>query len=136
MRRMLMTMIGMTEMNRITASAEPRPESELPKALVNIWLAMTSVPKLPLVVTLTMSNTFMTTTTRVVTTTPMVGAIWGTTTRQKVWFSLAPSILAASVSSVGTALMADDRMTMAKPTWIQIKITMSHMLLNGPSWRN
>ena len=42
---------------------------------------------------------------------------------------------AASINSVGTALMAEDRMTMAKPVWIQIRITISHMLLNGRSWK-
>ena len=38
--------------------------------------------------------------------------------------------------SSGTALMAADRMTMANPAWIQIRITISHMLLNGDSWMN
>ena len=36
--------------------------------------------------------------------------------------------------SVGTALIAADRMTIANPVWIQIRITISHMLLNGDSW--
>ena len=116
--------------------APPRPWFELPKALVNIWLAITCVSKLPLVVTFTMSKTFITVTISVVTTTPMVGAIWGIVTRQKIWLSVAPSIFAASVSSSGTALMADERMTMANPVWIQIRITISHMLLNGVSCRN
>ena len=92
--------------------------------------------ELPFVVTLTMSKTFMTVTINVVTTTPMVGAICGSVTRQKICDSVAPSILAASVSSVGTALIADERMTMAKPVWIQMRITISHMLLNGVSGRN
>ena len=33
--------------------------------------------------------------------------------------------------SVGTALMAADRMTIAKPVWIQIRMTISQKLLYG-----
>ena len=36
--------------------------------------------------------------------------------------------------SSGTALIAAERMTMAKPVWIQIRMTMSQKLLNGDSW--
>ena len=36
--------------------------------------------------------------------------------------------------SSGTALIAAERMTMAKPVCIQIRITISHTLLNGDSW--
>ena len=38
---------------------------------------------------------------------------------------------AASTNSVGTALIADEKITMAKPVWIQISTTISHMLLYG-----
>ena len=41
---------------------------------------------------------------------------------------------AASMNSVGTALIADEKITMANPVWIQISTTISHMLLNGGSW--
>ncbi len=52
-------------------------------------------------------------------------------TRQNTCDSVAPSIWAASVSSVGTALIADEKITRANPVWIQIRITINHMLLNG-----
>ena len=45
-------------------------------------LASTCVPKLPFVTTLTMSKTFITSTTVVVTTTPIVVPIWGSVTLQ------------------------------------------------------
>ena len=99
-------------------------------------LASTWVPKLPLVTTLTMSNTFMTVTMSVVTTTPMVVAICGRVTRQKTCDVVAPSTRAASMISSGTALIAAEKITIAKPAWIQIRITISHMLLNGCSWMN
>ena len=83
-----------------------------------------------------MSKTFITVTNSAVVTTPRVGAIWGSVIRQKTCDSVAPSTLAASVSSVGTALIAAERMTIAKPVWTQISTTISHMLLNGTSWMN
>ena len=64
-------------------------------------------------------------------TTPIVVEIWGRTTRQKVSDSVAPSTAAASISSLGTALIAAERMTIAKPVWIQMRMTISHTLLNG-----
>ena len=66
----------------------------------------------------------------------MVGAICGSVIRQNTCDSVAPSIFAASVSSVGTALIAAERITMANPVWTQISTTISHMLLNGASWTN
>ena len=95
--------------------------------------ANTCVPKLPFVTTLTMSKTFITRTTSVVTTTPIVVPICGNVTRQNTWLSVAPSILAASISSVGTALIAADRITIAKPVWIQIRMTINQKLLYGVS---
>ena len=65
-----------------------------------------------------------------------MGAIWGSVIRQNTCDSVAPSTLAASVSSVGTALIAADRITIANPVWTQISTTINHMLLNGPSWMN
>src|SRR5262245_32123170 len=83
-----------------------------------------------------MSKTFITVTNRAVVTTPTVGAIDGNVIRQNTCDSVAPSTLAASVSSVGTALIAADRITIANPVWTQISTTISHMLLNGPSCTN
>src|SRR6056297_3725916 len=126
-------MTGRTATKIRIASAAPLPVLVKPNASWNIWLASTWDPNWPLVVTFTMSNTFITPTMRVVTTTPMVVAIWGSVTRQNTWLLVAPSIFAASISSVGTALMAAERMTMAKPVWIQMKITISQKLLYGVS---
>ena len=88
--------------------------------------ARTWVPKLPLVTTFTMSKTFMTRTT-------IDGrdhhpdrscAIWGSVTRQKTCVSVAPSTRRRlERTPSGTALIAADRMTMAKPVWIQIRMT-------------
>ena len=83
-----------------------------------------------------MSKTFITVTNRAVITTPMVGAICGNVIRQNTCDSVAPSTFAASVSSVGTALIAAERITIANPVWTQISTTINHMLLNGPSWTN
>ena len=55
-------------------------------------------------------------------------------TLQKTWESVAPSILAASMYSVGTALIAADRITMANPVWIQTMMIISQKLLYGVSW--
>src|SRR4029078_4924402 len=83
-----------------------------------------------------MSKNFMTVTNKAVITTPIVGAICGKVIFQNTCAVVAPSTLAASVSSVGTPLIAAERITMAKPTWTQISTTINHMLLNGPSWMN
>ena len=32
------------------------------------------------------------------------------------------------------ALIADEKITIANPVWIQMSTTISHMLLNGGSW--
>src|SRR6056297_1247784 len=129
-------MTGRTATKIRIASAAPLPVLVKPNASWNIWLASTWDPNWPLVVTFTMSNTFITPTMSVVTTTPMVVAIWGNVTRQKTWLSLAPSILAASISSLGTALIAADRMTMEKPVWIQTMMIISQKLLYGVSCTN
>ena len=55
-------------------------------------------------------------------------------TRQNTCESVAPSTFAASINSVGTALIAAERMTIENPVWIQMKITISNTLLNGGSW--
>ena len=69
-----------------------------------------------------------------VTTTPIVVAICGSVTRQKICDGVPPSTRAASRISSGTALIAADRMTIANPVWIQIRMTISQKLLNGGSW--
>ncbi len=108
-------MIGRIATNKMTARADPTPKLNSEKALSYISLAITFVSKLPAVITLTMSNTFITVTISVVITTPIVGAICGIVTLQKLCDSVAPSTRAASSSSVGTALMAAENMTIANP---------------------
>src|SRR6478752_3145759 len=83
-----------------------------------------------------MSKTFITVTNSAVITTPTVGAICGSVIFQNTCDSVAPSTLAASISSVGTALIAAERITIAKPTCTQISTTINHMLLNGGSCTN
>ena len=68
-----------------------------------------------------MSKTFMTPMSTVMKTVITVGQICGTTTRKKVWRSLAPSIRAASRVSVGTPLTAAESSTMENPTCAQIE---------------
>ncbi len=60
--------------------------------------------------------------------------IEGNVMRKKVCNSPAPSMRAASVSSIGTPLMAADRITMAKPIWSQTKMTMRTRVFLGISW--
>ena len=129
-------MTGSTDRKISIASAAPRPTLMLLNACWNMSLASTWVSNCPFVTTFTMSNTFITKTISVVTTTPMVVPICGNVTRQKTWLSVAPSILAASISSVGTALIAAERITIENPTWIQIRITINQKLLYGLSWTN
>ena len=71
---------GMTPMNRMTASALPRPKSNCVKICVYISLASTSVPKLPPVVVRTMSKIFRTAIRIVVSTTTRVLRIIGIVT--------------------------------------------------------
>ena len=59
--------------------------------------------------------------------------IEGITTRMKVCSSPAPSIRAASIISVGTPLIAAERITMAKPAWSQIMTTIKARVLVGIS---
>jgi len=75
MRRTLMNITGRTEIRMNTAIAEP--SVKLPKLNETSYmsLASTFVPKLPPVETFTMSNTLVTSTIRVVVTTPTVGRI-------------------------------------------------------------
>ena len=78
-----------------------------------------------------MSKIFSTLMTIVVVTTTIDDMIDGMMTLQKICSSVAPSIRAASSRSSGTALIAADRMTMAKPVWSQIMITIRNRLFHG-----
>ena len=89
------------------------------------------MPKFPFVIVRTMSNTFSTPIAIVVRTTTRVPRIIGIVTRLNRRQPVAPSSSAASMTSPGIALIAAERTTMAKPTWIQIMMTMSRKLLSG-----
>jgi hypothetical protein len=67
----------------------------------------------------------------VVSTTTSVPRIIGTVTFENSFQPEAPSSMAASVTSIGIALIAAERTTIAKPTWIQIMMTMSRKLLRA-----
>src|SRR5512136_1164476 len=118
-------MNGRMAMTRMTAIAVPRPTLKFLYISVYIRLAITSVPKLPPVITYTMSNTFKVLITMVVMTTIIVGAMIGTITAQKIRHSVAPSTRAASVISSGTDLIAAERIVMQKPVQIQMPTTIS-----------
>ena len=60
-----------------------------------------------------------------------VEAIDGTTIFLNTFHSVAPSMRAASSRSSGTDLMAEDRITMAKPVSSQIRITMRNTVFHG-----
>src|SRR5829696_1593539 len=123
-------MTGVTSARITTANV--LAAAKLPsRRLLYMRLASTSVPKLPFVVAFTRSKTFITVTMSVVTTTINVGMIWGSVMRQNTWRSLAPSTLAASTYSIGTALIEADSTTMANPVWIQIMMIMMKKLFQG-----
>src|SRR5665647_1115724 len=67
----------------------------------------------------------------VVPTTVMVGIISGRMIRKKTWNSLAPSIRAASSNSVLMPFRPADKITMAKPTHIQMP---TMMIINVGIW--
>src|SRR5215208_6043168 len=113
-------MNGIIATTRITATAVPRPTLKFLYISVYIRLAITSVWKLPPVITYTRSNSFNTLMTMVVTTTVMVGRIMGTIILQKTVHSVAPSTRAASRISSGTDFRAAARIVMQKPDQIQM----------------
>ncbi len=78
-----------------------------------------------------MSKTFSTTMVMVVQTTTMVDMICGTLILKKIWNGLAPSMIAASTVSSGMPRSAADRITMAKPVWIQISTTIRKKLFQN-----
>ena len=69
----------------------------------------------------------------VVQTTTMVPMICGTLMRKKTRNGPAPSMIAASIVSSGTPRRAAERITMAKPVWIQTRITMRKKLFQNGS---
>ena len=75
-----------------------------------------------------MSKTFMTPMVTVMKTVITVGQICGTTTRKNACTSLAPSMRAASIVSVGTPLIAADSSTIENPTCAQTRMTMRNRL--------
>jgi hypothetical protein len=81
----------------------------------------------------TMSNSFSVAMKTVTATTMIAERIDGTVTFQKISDGLAPSMRAASTISVGTPLSAADRTTVAKPTSIHTRTTMSRRLFHGDS---
>src|SRR5688572_25828307 len=95
-------MNGMIARTRTTATAVPRPTLKFLYISVYMRLAITSVWKLPPVITYTRSKSFNTLITMVVTTTVIVGRMIGTMILQKTVHSVAPSTRAASRISSGT----------------------------------
>ena len=59
--------------------------------------------------------------------------ICGTLILKKIWNGLAPSMIAASIVSSGMPRSAADRITMAKPVWIQISTTIRKKLFQNGS---
>src|SRR5215216_3498887 len=124
-------MNGMMAITRITATAVPRPTLKFLYIYVYMRFAITSVWKLPPVITYTRSNSFSTLITMVVTTTVMVGRIMGTMILQNTVHSVAPSTRAASRISSGTDLSAAARIVMQNPDQIQMPTTIMANVLIG-----
>src|ERR671921_478202 len=124
-------MNGMIATTRTTATAVPRPTLKFLYISVYMRLAMTSVWKLPPVITYTRSKSFNTLMTIVVTTTVMVGRIIGTMILQKTVHSVAPSTRAASRISSGTDLSAAARIVIQNPDQIQMPTMMIMKVLIG-----
>src|SRR6266487_1786778 len=97
----------------------------------NIRFAKTSAEPWFWYIVRTMSKTLSVAMATMTKTAVSVGRIAGTVTRRNDCQAFAPSIFAASVSSAGTPLIAADRMTVAKPAWIQIITTMIRKVFEG-----
>ena len=67
----------------------------------------------------------------VVQTTTMVDMICGILILKKIWNGLAPSMIAASTVSSGIPRKAAERITMAKPVWIQISTAIRKKLFQN-----
>src|SRR5687767_1613065 len=124
-------MNGMIATTRTTATAVPRPTLKFLYISVYMRLAITSVWKLPPVITYTRSKSFNTLITIVVTTTVIVGRMIGTMILQKTVHSVAPSTRAASRISSGTDFSAAARIVMQNPDQIQMPTTMIINVLIG-----
>src|SRR3954454_14848901 len=123
-RLMFTSITGMIAMRRTTASALPRPNCPNWNDSLIIWLATTSVLKLPPVMTHTMSNALRAVITIVVDTTATVGRSNGKTIFLNTCHSVAPSTRASSSSSALMPLSDADRMTIAKPVHIHVMTRM------------
>ncbi|MNL62671.1 hypothetical protein D3C87_1867130 [compost metagenome] len=82
---------------------------------------------------MTTSNIFNVKTIIVVVTVRIVAEMNGIIMPKKIFTSPAPSTRAASRISSGTPLIAAEKITIAKPVCIQIKITMRKKLFQGCS---
>ena len=78
-----------------------------------------------------MSKTLSARTVIVVQTTMIVGITWGTLILKKIWKGFAPSRIAASIVSSGMPRSAAERITMANPVWIQIRMNMMKKLFQN-----
>jgi len=126
---MFQIMIGITASMITTAIAAPRPKSPPPRNIQsNMRFASTCVCHWPLVIVSTMSKTFSTRIVIVVHTTAIVPQIWGIMMNRKSCQPLAPSMTAASIVSSGMPRSAAERITIAKPVWIQTRITIRKKL--------
>ena len=131
---MFQIMIGTTRIMMTTAMDAPRPKSPPPRNIQsNIRFARTCVCHWPLVIASTMSKTLRTRMVIVVQTTAIVPQICGTMIFQKICQPFAPSITAASMVSSGIPRSAADRITMAKPVWIQMRIAIRKKLFQKGS---
>ena len=129
---MFQTMIGITRTMMTMAMAAPRPKSPPPRNIQsNIRFASTWVFHWPLVMASTMSKTLSTVIVIVVQTTAIVPQIWGTLILKKICKGEAPSSTAASSVSSGMPRSAPDRITMAKPVWIQTRMIIRKKLFQN-----
>ena len=120
-------------MNRKTANAAPRPFSPDWNDWVYISLATTEVSNWPPVIVRTMSKTFSVPTVIVLNTTTTARPDARQRHVAEHLRVVTPSSRAASTISVGMPLMAADRMTMAKPAWIQTITTIRKKVFHGGS---
>src|SRR5660398_238622 len=127
--------IGMTKMNRTTASAAPKDSRPSTKLSTYLLLAAMSVSLRPCVSVRTMSETLSEAIVMVVRTTTSVARMAGIVMNRKRCQGLAPSSDAASFISMGTPLMAAEMITMAKPVWIHTKMKTKKIVFHGDSVR-
>ena len=78
-----------------------------------------------------MSKTFSVATPMTVSTMTSAGRMLGMVTNRNIPMALTPSRRAASTMSSGIALIAADRIVIAKPAWIQIMMMIRKIVLYG-----